>query len=127
MTLIDANAGVNKGVVNGRVDDPSIIEAPPTPNTGLAIAVQVVSKSNPWPKVISIVDLVVGLRQGRIHVHRIGIELILITQSEIQGESRADAPVVLDEVVEIGGLHIKTENTKSLVEVAGVALAHAAR
>jgi hypothetical protein len=37
---------------------------------------------------------------ARIHVHRIGIALVLVTQTEIQSESRSHAPVVLDEVVE---------------------------
>src|SRR6185503_1940085 len=55
-------------------------------------------------------------------VDRVRIELVLVTQTEVQSESRCNAPVVLDEVVKAGGLHCQTENTEALVEVSCVAL-----
>src|SRR6185437_15446318 len=125
LTAIDANARVDECVVDGRVDNASVIQAPAATNTVFAITGNVESKSDAWSKVVSVVDLVVGLRQRRIHVDRIRVELVLVTQTEIQSKSRRHAPVVLDEVVQVGGLHVQAEHTKALVEVSGVALARA--
>src|SRR6185437_10439791 len=86
LTAIDADAGIDECVVDGRVDNASVIQAPAATNTVFAITGNVESKSDAWSKVVSVVDLVVGLRQRRIHVDRIRIELVLVTQTEIQSK-----------------------------------------
>src|SRR5215510_1267857 len=48
--------------------------------------------------------------------------LILITETEVQRESWRHAPVVLDEVIDIRGLHCQTEHAESLVKSTAVAL-----
>src|SRR5690349_20488755 len=86
LTFIDANAGVNEGVVNSRVDHTTVIDAPATAKARLAIAAEVISKTNARTEVIFVAHLVAGLRQQWIRIHWIRIALILVTESEIQSE-----------------------------------------
>src|SRR6185369_606907 len=127
LTNISTDSGVDECVVNRRIDHATVVDAPAATKTHLAVATQVVSKAYAWSKVVAIVDLIVRLRQGRIRINRVRIALVFVTQSEVQGKPRRHAPIVLNEVIQIRGLHIQAQHAETLVEVAGVALADSPR
>src|ERR1051326_224835 len=119
---VSTDAGIYQRVINSRIDHATVVNSPAAANTRLTIAGQIVSKADAWSKVVPVIDFVIRLRQRRIRIHRIRIALVFVTQTEVQRESRRHAPVVLKEVVEIGGLHVQTQNTEALVEVARITL-----
>ena len=50
LSALDADAGIDQGVVNGRVDNASVVESPTAANTGLAIAGDVEANPIRGPK-----------------------------------------------------------------------------
>src|SRR5207245_1900069 len=119
---IDSDAGIDKRVIDCRVNDSAEINAIAAANGSLAVTVDIISKPNPRTPVVLVANAVAGLRQGRVNTGRnVGrILLILITHSEVQGKARIDPPVVLNEKVVIIGGQGQSEYAQALIEITGV-------
>ena len=109
---VNADARVDERVVDGRVNDATVVESPAAAQAGLAVARDVVGEAEARAPVVLVRDAVGRLRQRGVDARGdVGrVLLVLVAHAEVQRETRVNAPLVLEEEVEIGRLHRQAED-----------------